>query len=415
LSSIGGLDHHRTPAVSTGPDRTPERRPGPPDGGNGEAAKDRGPQLSANRQQLLWSILENLSEGVVACDANGTLSFFNRATREFHGIGQEAVPADRWSEHYSLHRADGTPMAADEVPLMRALRGETVRDAVMVIAPRDKEAHTVICTGGPLYDGNGELLGAVVAMRDIAEQIASARQKADLARERELNETKDQLLATVAHELRNPLTSILGWTQLLQHHLADGEARTALAAITASARMQAQLIADLSDATRITSGKLVLAREPQLVHEAVEVAIQGVRLPAELKQITLIVPMSHEPVTIVGDAVRLQQVFWNLLTNAIKFTQPGGTVTVEMRVQPDTVCTEVRDTGRGISAEFLPRVFDRYAQEGSGKRDHPGLGLGLSIARTIVELHGGSISARSAGEGQGASFSVTLPRAAAAA
>ncbi|HEX6085313.1 MAG TPA: ATP-binding protein [Thermoanaerobaculia bacterium] len=400
--------------MSTDPGRTSERRTRPPGSGNGGAAKRRRePQLTADRHQLLWTILENLSEGVVACDASGTLSFFNRATREFHGIGEASIPSDRWSEHYSLYRADGTPMSADEVPLLRALHGESVHDAVMVIAPRDKEARTVICTGGPLYDGKGELLGAVVAMRDITEQIASARQKADLARERELNAAKDQLLATVAHELRNPLTSILGWTQLLQRHVEDEEARTALAAIAASAGMQAQLIADLSDVTRISSGKLVLTRKPEILHEAVEVAIQGVRLPAELKQITLVVPSSYERVPIEGDAVRLQQVFWNLLTNAIKFTQPGGTVTVEMRVQPDTVCVEVRDTGRGISAEFLPRVFDRYAQEGSGKREHPGLGLGLSIARTIVELHGGSITARSGGEGQGASFSVTLPRAAA--
>lgn len=398
--------------MSTDPDRSAERRIRSPGGGNGGTVKRRrAPELSANRQRLLWAILENLSEGVVACDASGTLSFFNRATREFHGLGDEAIPAAQWSEHYSLYRADGTPMAGDDVPLLRALHGETVRDAVMVIAPRNQDARTVICTGGPLYDNNGELLGAVVAMRDVTEQIASARQKADLARERELNAAKDQLLATVAHELRNPLTAILGWTQLLQAHLEDEEARTALAAITASARMQAQLIADLSDVARISSGKLRLARERQLVHEAVEVAIQGVRLPAELKQITLVVPSSYEPVPIEGDPVRLQQVFWNLLTNAIKFTQPGGTVTVEMRVQPETVCIEVRDTGRGISAEFLPRVFDRYAQEGSGKREHPGLGLGLSIARTIVELHGGSISARSSGAGMGASFSVTLPRA----
>lgn len=402
--------------MSTDPNRTAERHIGPPGEGNGGTARrHRAPELSANRQRLLWAILENLSEGVVACDATGKLSFFNRATREFHGIGEEPIPSGRWSEHYSLYRADGTPMGADDVPLLRALHGETVRDAVMVIAPRDKDARTVICTGGPLYDSNGELLGAVIAMRDISDQIASARQKADLARERELNATKDQLLATVAHELRNPLTSILGWTQLLQHHVADEEGRTALAAIAASARMQAQLIADLSDVASISSGKLVLSRERQLVHEAVEVAIQGVRLPAELKHITLLVPPSYEPVPIEGDPVRLQQVFWNLLTNAIKFTPPGGTVAVEMRVQPDTVCVEVRDTGRGISADFLPRVFDRYAQEGTGKREHPGLGLGLSIARTIVELHGGSISARSAGPGAGASFSVTLPRAAAAA
>ncbi|HEX6100087.1 MAG TPA: ATP-binding protein [Thermoanaerobaculia bacterium] len=405
--------------MSTDPGRSAGHRSGRPASGSEATAKSvrpRGaPLFGSNRQQLLWAILENLSEGVVACDASGTLSFFNRATREFHGLGEEAIPSAEWTERYSLYRADGTPMPADDVPLLRALHGETVRDAVMVIAPRNQEARTVICTGGPLYGDHGELLGAVVAMRDVTDQIAAARQRADLARERELNEAKDELLATVAHELRNPLTAILGWTQLLQRQIEDEDQRRALAAISASARMQAQLIADLSDVARISSGKLTLTRERQLVHEAVEIAVQGVRLPAELKEITLIVPPSYQAVPVDADRIRLQQVFWNLLTNAIKFTPPGGTVRVDMRVQRDTVCIEVRDTGRGISAEFLPRVFDRYAQEPAGKRDHPGLGLGLSIVRTIVELHGGSISARSDGEGTGASFSVTLPRAPSAA
>lgn len=176
--------------------------------------------------------------------------------------------------------------------------------------------------------------------------------------------------------------------------------------------MQAQLIADLSDVARIATGKLVLNREPLFIDEIVEVAVQGVRMPAEAKGITVALPSSWEPVAVDGDPVRLQQVFWNLLTNAVKFTPSGGSVSIGMRVQQDTVCVEVRDTGPGISAEFLPRVFDRYAQETAGKRRQPGLGLGLSIARTIVELHGGTITARSAGEGTGASFSVTLPRVA---
>ena len=378
------------------------------DGSGAESVSDV-PSPGSDRQELLWAVLESLSEGVVACDANGTLSFFNRATREFHGIGEEPIGPQEWGERYSLHHADGTLMNAEAVPLARALRGELVRDAVMVIAPPNRDARTVICTGRPLHDSTGKLLGAVVVMRDITEEIAAELQRADLVRERELNRAKDEFLATVAHELRNPLTTILGWTQMLQ--LREEEARLALAAIEQSTRMQAQLIEDLSDVSRIVAGKLVLNREHLFVHEVLQSAIDGARPSAEAKGITISSPKSYEPAAVDGDRVRLQQVFWNLLTNALKFTPPGGTVFVEAQVQRDQVRVNVRDTGRGIKAEFLPRVFDRYAQEATENREAQGLGLGLSIARTIVELHGGSIAAASEGEAAGATFSVTLPLA----
>ena len=377
--------------------------------GSGAESVSDVPSPGSDRQELLWAVLESLSEGVVACDANGTLSFFNRATREFHGIGEEPIGPQEWGERYSLHHADGTLMNAEAVPLARALRGELVRDAVMVIAPPNRDARTVICTGRPLHDSTGKLLGAVVVMRDITEEIAAELQRADLVRERELNRAKDEFLATVAHELRNPLTTILGWTQMLQ--LREEEARLALAAIEQSTRMQAQLVEDLSDVSRIVAGKLVLNREHLFVHEVLQSAIAGARPSAEAKGITISSPKSYEPAAVDGDRVRLQQVFWNLLTNALKFTPPGGTVFVEAQVQRDQVRVNVRDTGRGIKAEFLPRVFDRYAQEATENREAQGLGLGLSIARTIVELHGGSIAAASEGEGAGATFSVTLPLA----
>ena len=363
-----------------------------------------------DRNELLWAILENLSEGVVACDADGQLSFFNRATRQFHGIDEESMAASQWSEHYSLFRADGAPMTTDEVPLVRALRGEVVHDIPMVIAPRDRDATTVICSGQPLHDSSGRLLGAVVVMRDITQQIAAERQKAALITERELNRAKDEFLANVAHELRNPLTSILAWTQMLQ--LREEEARTALAAIEASTRMQAQLIDDLSDAARISAGKMTLHRELTPMRALLEGAINGARPSAEVKRIMLVTPSYDENIAVEADRARLQQVFWNLLTNAIKFTPTLGTITVGVAVEEPNIRITVSDTGRGISSEFLPRVFDRYAQEkDSDSNSTAGLGLGLSIARTIVDLHGGNITVASAGEGNGSSFCVTLPLA----
>jgi signal transduction histidine kinase len=367
-----------------------------------------GANLSADRQDLLWAILENLSEGVVACDANGTLSFFNRATREFHGIVEEPIGPQDWVGRYSLNRLDGTPMKVEEIPLFRALHGEIVRDALMVIAPDNLEARTVICSGRPLYDRGGRLLGAVVVQRDITQQLVAEQQKADLVHERERSRAKDELLATVSHELRNPLTSILAWTHLLETNNADTS--MALPAIANSARMLGRLVNDLSDASLIASGKLDLNRELLILGDLLENVIAAARPIADRKRVAITGPGSIEPLSLNGDSVRLQQVFWNLLTNALKFTPAGGTASVTVRADDDSVQVEVRDSGRGIDPEFLPRVFDRYAQEKSGSREQPGLGLGLSIARTIVEVHGGRITAASAGEGSGATFVVTLPR-----
>jgi PAS domain S-box-containing protein len=369
----------------------------------------RSTRIPDDRFELLWAVLENLSEGVVACDADGTLSFFNRATREFHGIPEEAISPDAWAERYSLYRADGTPMPPEDIPLLRALHGENVHDTVMVIAPRDRDSRTVICSGQPLHDASGKLLGAVVVMRDITQQITAERQRAALIHEREINRAKDEFLANVAHELRNPLTSILAWTQMLQ--LKEEESRTALAAIESSTRMQAQLIDDLSDVARIAAGKLALSREHVLLRDILETAITGARPSAEVKRIVIAPTTFEENIVLEGDRLRLQQVFWNLLTNSIKFTRDGGRITIDVVVQDSRVRVTVRDTGRGISAEFLPRVFERYAQEPGTTNGHPGLGIGLSIARTIVELHSGSITAASAGEGTGATFEVTLPLA----
>jgi PAS domain S-box-containing protein len=323
--------------------------------------------LTSDRQELLWAVLENLSEGVVACDASGTLSFFNRATREFHGMAEEPIGPQEWSERYSLHRADGTLMNVDEVPLVRALRGEIVRDAVMVIAPRNREARTVICSGRRLYDRSGKLLGAVVVMRDITEQIAAERHKADLARERELNHAKDELLATVAHELRNPLTSVLGWAHILKLQLQNEEARSALAAIEGSTRMQAQLIDDLSDVARIASGKLTLNRERLFVQEILESVIAGSRPAAEKKGIAIIAPASYEPAAVEADRVRLQQVFWNLFTNALKFTPSGGTVFVEVQVRHDSA--DERSRYRSRNQGGLPLAGLRPLRAGDRRKE----------------------------------------------
>jgi PAS domain S-box-containing protein len=223
--------------------------------------------------------------------------------------------------------------------------------------------------------------------------------------------TKDEFLATVSHELRTPLSAILGWAHLLMRTgLNDTVRIQAIDCIERSAKLQSQLIEDILDVSRIITGNLRLNHAPVDMAEIVNAAVESVQLTAESKGVQLQVFI--DPVTrlVNGDVVRLQQVVWNLLTNAIKFTPTGGQVQLILeRSEPD-VRIVVSDTGQGISADFLPYVFDRFRQaDGSSTRRHGGLGLGLTLVRHLVELHGGTVEASSQGEGRGSTFVVTIP------
>lgn len=222
---------------------------------------------------------------------------------------------------------------------------------------------------------------------------------------------KDEFLSMVSHELRNPLSVILGWTQLLRkQNLNVAKTTQALELVEQSARTQSRLIEDLLDISRITSGQLRLNMHPMQLTPMIGAAIEGVRVLAEVKQIKLTSHLDSVAKLIVGDATRLQQVIWNLLANAIKFTPPGGQVTISLTTLDDRAQITVRDTGCGIRADFLPYVFERFQQaESIHTRSNPGLGLGLAIVRNLVELHGGTVQAESFGEGQGSLFTVRLP------
>ena len=222
---------------------------------------------------------------------------------------------------------------------------------------------------------------------------------------------RDEFVATLAHELRTPLNAILGWTQMLRRPTNADVLARGLEVIERNTRAQAQVISDLLDIGHITSGKIRLAREAVNMLGIVRAAVSIVRPAAEAKGVS--VDATSEPRAIVrGDAARLQQVTWNLLSNAVKFTPPGGTITVVAQRVDDRVELRVTDSGEGITPEFLPFLFDRYRQaDGSATRSHGGLGLGLSIAKHLVELHGGTIDAFSEGPGRGATFLVRLPPA----
>ncbi|HYD05909.1 MAG TPA: ATP-binding protein, partial [Reyranella sp.] len=221
---------------------------------------------------------------------------------------------------------------------------------------------------------------------------------------------KDEFLTTLSHELRTPLNAILGWSRILNVSGDPAKMAQGLEIITRNARTQAQIIDDLLDMSRIMAGKIQLELQPLDVARVVELAAETVRPTAETKGVTLHLDLPSEPGRVSADPARLQQVFWNVLSNAVKFTPAGGRIDVRVGRQGSFAEVSVTDTGEGIAPEFLPHVFDRFRQlDSSTTRRHGGLGLGLSIARQLIEGHGGVIRAASQGSGKGSRFTVLLP------
>jgi len=253
----------------------------------------------------------------------------------------------------------------------------------------------------------------VALAEEVARRAALAIDNARLySNAQEANRAKDEFLANLSHELRTPMTAILGWAHLMQQGDLDPE-HVALGLRTSrqSGEAQAKLIDDLLDVSRIVTGKLHLNTAQVRLSDIVRGAIAAIRPAAEGKRHSLEVDISADDAMVLGDASRLQQVFWNLLSNAVKFTPPGGVVRVRLADRDaDNVVLTVEDSGEGIASEFLPMVFERFRQAATAVRGRTGLGLGLAIAKELVEMHGGSISAASGGRGKGSTFKVTLPK-----
>ena len=322
------------------------------------------------------------------------------------------------------------PIVADRA---RALFGSRQAVAEARVGPGRECRATSPCGGpeptaparaAPLTAGDGTPIGAVRVLgegaftdedEDVLVQLAQmasiAIQNALYTEEREANRLKDEFLAIVSHELRTPLAAMLTWAGLLRGgKLEPAAAARGVEVIERSARAQAQLIDDLLDMSRIMTGKMRLDMQPLEVRAVVRCALDSVAPAAEAKSIALAAALDGVPVRLLGDSDRLQQVMWNLLSNAIKFTPKGGRVDVRVRVANGDAEISVGDTGAGISPEFLPHVFDRFRQaDSTSTRSHGGLGLGLAIVRHLVDLHGGTVHAESAGTGRGATFVVSLP------
>jgi PAS domain S-box-containing protein len=255
--------------------------------------------------------------------------------------------------------------------------------------------------------------GDVAMAEELAHRVALAVDNARLySKAQEANRTKDEFLANLSHELRTPMTAILGWAHLLQlGGIPPDEVKLGLQTIRQSGEAQAKLIDDLLDVSRIVTGKLHINPAPVTLSEIVRGAIAAIRPAADARRHQVEVDIRDDSATVLGDASRLQQVFWNLLSNAVKFTPPGGVVRVRLQDRDvENVTVEVEDSGQGIPAGFLPLVFERFQQAATPARGRTGLGLGLAIAKELVQMHGGTITASSEGPGRGSTFAVTLPR-----
>ncbi|PSB19166.1 PAS domain S-box protein [Phormidesmis priestleyi ULC007] len=346
--------------------------------------------------------------------------------RNSEGLSDETAQLIEWIE-----------FGQDICGLVAQERRQMIFDQAQVLA--HPNAQRLRAIGGTAYAGQplivqGRLLGTlsfasrrrtsftseeIDLLQSTCDQMAIALERTNLIRSiqqqaeqlQRANRIKDEFLAVLSHELRSPLNPILGWTKLLRAGRLDHvKTSEALATIERNAKLQSQLIEDLLDISRIMQGKLSLTATPVSLTFVISAAIETVRLAAEAKNVGLQLDLDSTIAPVSGDVARLQQVVWNLLSNAVKFTPSGGQVTLELRQLDQLAQISVIDTGKGINAQFLPYVFEYFRQEdGSTTRRFGGLGLGLAIVRQIVEMHGGTVEAKSAGEDQGATFIVKLP------
>jgi PAS domain S-box-containing protein len=336
-------------------------------------------------------MVEQMREGALTLSADGTILYCNDRFAELMGIPAERITARAFDEFVA---------ADDRAKVQTMLAASTFRDDFQLLA------HDGVASPAQL----SSIALVIDEVRTVAVVVSDLTHERIERGLRESNRLKDEFLATLSHELRTPLNVILGWTHmLLADHLSAAARRHALQLIERNAQAQAQLVNDLVDMSRLTTGKLKLEMEPLPIVPALEAAIESVRPAAEAKHLVLRTEWHALDTSVVADATRLQQVLWNLLSNAVKFTPDGGTITVAAKASGDSVHVEVRDTGIGIDPAFVPHVFDRFRQADSGTtRTQGGLGLGLAIVRDLVLLHGGEVHVRSAGIGRGSTFTIAL-------
>jgi PAS domain S-box-containing protein len=366
---------------------------------------------SLRRQAEYWqSVLANAPEPIVVTDIDGSVVTLNSAAEQLSAWAQMDAIGIQYQRVFD--RRDAVTNAALPCPLLRLASApepsEASSNSKICVFHRDGEERwieeRVAAVNGP---GN-KVMGAVIVIRDITDRrLAHAADAAS----RETSRSRDELIATVSHELRAPLMPILSWVALLKSgRLSQKETTRGIEVIEKNARLQAAIVSDLMDASRIMSGKLALEIAPVNVMRIVNTVLDALNASAQAKGVRIRCTPLDALRPILADKIRLQQIFWNLLTNAIKFTPAGGSIDVKFSHCDGRLVIRVIDNGEGIPAEFMPHLFEKFAQSKSTQPQHGrGLGLGLSIVRRLVEAHGGDIYAESSGKDQGATFIFSLP------
>jgi PAS domain S-box-containing protein len=355
----------------------------------------------------LASIVDSSEDAIVSKDLDSIITSWNAAAERMFGftaaemVGQSIrrlIPDDRQPEE-------------DEV-LSRIRRGERVEHYETIRRRKDGTFVPVSLTVSPIRNRDGVVVGASKIARDVSERERAEQERQRLLTiARDASRLKDEFLATLSHELRTPLNAIAGYVRMMQSDLLTGEKRTrAMETVARNVTSLTQIVEDVLDVSRIISGKIRLDVQPVDLPPLVQNAVDTVRPAADAKGVRLVTILDPRAAPVSGDPERLQQILWNVLSNAVKFTERGGRVQLRLERVNSHVEITVTDTGIGIPVEFLPHVFDRFRQADAGiNRVRGGLGLGLAITRHLVELQGGRIFATSDGPGTGSTFRIDLP------
>lgn len=362
----------------------------------------------AELNALLGAIVDSSDDAIVSKNLEGIVTSWNRGAERIFGYSAAEMIGQPIWRLFPPDRLDEEPHI-----LERIKRGDRVDHFETKRVHKDGRELDVSVTISPVRDRLGHVIGASKIAREITAQRVAQEKLVEANRElRQADDMKSEFLSTLSHELRTPLNAILGWTQVLKEtgFEAKEDLAEAVDVIERNARAQATMIEDLLDVSRIVSGKVMLDIEELDLVKITEAAMQAMRPAAMAKEIQLTSAFATISPIVRGDEDRMQQVVWNLLSNAIKFTPKGGRVHVTIGRVNSHVEIAVADNGPGIKPEFLPHIFERFRQaDASTKRQFGGLGLGLSIVKHLMELHGGDVRALSPGEGLGSTFVVTLP------